>query len=75
MFERNYSFFHYSLLPCRCMMFQKQYFQHTKMGGAQASVRGGARAPRSDGTGVIPAQLKVLSSLLIPAHNLAPSFS
>ena len=27
MFECNYSFYHYCLLSCRYMMFQKQYFE------------------------------------------------
>ena len=33
MFERNYFFFHHCLLFCRCVMFQKQYFEQAKMGG------------------------------------------
>ena len=53
MFERNYSFFHYCLfLPCRYVMFQKQYFELTKMGG-HLQLLGGERPPwppRSDGT-------------------------
>ena len=51
MFERNYSFFHHCLLSCRCVIFQKQYFEKPK-GGAQAAVRGAPPPgpPRSDGT-------------------------
>ena len=49
MLERNYSFFHHYVLSCHCVMFQKQYFELTKMRGVQAAVRGGT-APRSDGT-------------------------
>ena len=44
MFERNYSFFHHCLLSCRCVMFQKQYFEQPKM-GAQEAVRGGTAPP------------------------------
>ena len=43
MFERKYSFFHHCLLSCRYVMFQKQYFKLTKVGGgAQAVIRGSA---------------------------------
>ena len=44
MFERNYSFFHHCLSSCRCVMFQKQYFEYTKMGGHKQPL-GGARPP------------------------------
>ena len=53
MFERNYFFFHHCLSFCRYVMFQKQYFELSEMGGAQTVVRGGTApvAPRSNGIG------------------------
>ena len=40
MFEPNYSFFHHWLLFCRCVMFQKQYLEQTKMGGTISRLGG-----------------------------------
>ena len=36
MVKTNYSFFHHCLLYCRCVMFQKQYFEETKTGGTSS---------------------------------------
>ena len=49
-----YSFFHYRLLSCRYVMFQKRILSKPKS-GAQAVVRGGTAplAPRSDDTAVL----------------------
>ena len=46
MFERNYSFFHHCLWSCLCVMFLKEYFELTTMGGgAKVAVRGGTAPP------------------------------
>ena len=52
MFERNYSFFLHWLLSCRCVIFQKEYFESAKIGGHKQPLGGHAPPlpPRSDGT-------------------------
>ena len=49
MFERHYSFFHYCLLSCRYVMFQKR-IPSKAIWGAQAVVRGGGTAPTAPST-------------------------
>ena len=63
MFERNYEyfFFRHCLLSCRYVMFQKQYFEKTKM-GAQAVVRGGT-AP------LVPPVATALAKGIMPRSN------
>ena len=54
MLERYYFFFHYCLLSCRYVMFQKRILSKLKW-GAQAVVRGSTATlapPRSDSIGL-----------------------
>ena len=65
MFERNYFVVHDCLLSCRCVIFQKQYFEQTKMGGHKQTLGAGMAPPPPVAMALMYLQFSKLAQLLL----------